>query len=419
MKPFIYPFMMQPQSQTSLRRFSIRSSLEARQPSIKSTVARRNRNLGNVISPPSQSEPKPKLTHLDSSGSAHMVDISSKAPTTRKAVAKATLHFSNPFAAKLIAENGMKKGDVLGVARIAGIMASKKCSDLIPLCHPIMITKVSVECELVLPKNADQGLPSGAEVGRLRDSVVSKLIGPGHTLAIKSDWNALDNLLDNRETVGGRVTDVRRGWDGWKDRCDADPSLVVGRDGVEGVRGSALSLGVDGNIRDAVSRQSTAEDCSEDVTEVAANHRKQTVQEAQNILKGEAEVVPETGAEHHRVDAADSAAIGIGEGHKPDRVCGAYEDDGDCAAGQSSDSFPGSHLLKRVSGEVKDFGRVEITATVQCEGKTGVEMEALTATTVAALTVYDMCKAVDKYMRIDGARVVKKEGGKSGDWSSE
>ena len=62
---------------------------------------------------------------------------------------------------------------------------------------------------------------------------------------------------------------------------------------------------------------------------------------------------------------------------------------------------------------------VEIKATVSCDGRTGVEMEALTAVSTAALTVYDMCKAVDKHMRIDGARVVRKEGGNSGDWSSE
>lgn len=62
------------------------------------------------------------------------------------------------------------------------------------------------------------------------------------------------------------------------------------------------------------------------------------------------------------------------------------------------------------------YGSVAITATVSCDGKTGVEMEALTAANVAALTVYDMCKAVDKGMRIDGLRVVRKEGGKSGLW---
>jgi len=63
-----------------------------------------------------------------------------------------------------------------------------------------------------------------------------------------------------------------------------------------------------------------------------------------------------------------------------------------------------------------DWGKIDITATVSCDGKTGVEMEALTAASVAALTVYDMCKAVDKGMRIEGLRVVRKEGGKSGTW---
>jgi cyclic pyranopterin phosphate synthase len=61
---------------------------------------------------------------------------------------------------------------------------------------------------------------------------------------------------------------------------------------------------------------------------------------------------------------------------------------------------------------------VEITATVRTTGKTGVEMEALTAVSVAALTVYDMCKAVDRGMRVDGVRLVSKTGGKSGDWSA-
>jgi cyclic pyranopterin phosphate synthase len=62
---------------------------------------------------------------------------------------------------------------------------------------------------------------------------------------------------------------------------------------------------------------------------------------------------------------------------------------------------------------------VEITATVRTTGKTGVEMEALTAVSVAALTVYDMCKAVDKGMRIEGVHLVSKTGGKSGDWHAE
>ncbi|KAK0623570.1 hypothetical protein B0T14DRAFT_564912 [Immersiella caudata] len=156
--------------------------------------------------------PSPKLTHVSATGSAHMVSIASKSPTQRTAIAKCTITFTNPLALTLIRENQIKKGDVLGVARVAGIMAAKKTSDIIPLCHPIGITSVGVEFE----------------------------------------------TGDNQE--------------------------------------------------------------------------------------------------------------------------------------------------------------IDVTATVSCEGKTGVEMEALTAAGTAALTVYDMCKAVDKGMVIGGLRVVLKEGGKSGRW---
>ncbi|KAI0380907.1 molybdenum cofactor biosynthesis prote [Hypomontagnella monticulosa] len=157
-----------------------------------------------------------RLTHVSETGSAHMVSISDKTPSKRVAKAACSVHFTNDMACKLIKENQVKKGDVLGVARVAGIMASKRTPDLIPLCHPIAISKVSVD--LVVHEN----------------------------------------------------------------------------------------------------------------------------------------------------------------------------DDG--------------------------TGRIEIEATVACEGKTGVEMEALMAASTAALTVYDMCKAVDKGMSIQNLRVVLKEGGKSGRW---
>ncbi|KFY07402.1 hypothetical protein V492_07182 [Pseudogymnoascus sp. VKM F-4246] len=168
----------------------------------------------------------PKLTHLTPSGSAHMVDISAKDPTSRSATAVCSLYFSNETAAQLIAANQMKKGDVLSVARVAGIMGAKRTSDLIPLCHPLFITRVQLDLELI-PRESS----TGDDVGK---------------------------------------------------------------------------------------------------------------------------------------------------------------DD--------------------------DYGRIDIKAIVDCEGKTGVEMEALTAASVASLTVYDMCKAVDKGMRVEGLRVVRKEGGKSGTW---
>jgi cyclic pyranopterin phosphate synthase len=84
------------------------------------------------------------LTHIDSQGHAHMVDVSEKDITTRVAHAEAFVEMM-PETLALITQGKHKKGDVLAVARIAGIQAAKKCSDLIPLCHPLMLTKVGVD----------------------------------------------------------------------------------------------------------------------------------------------------------------------------------------------------------------------------------------------------------------------------------
>jgi cyclic pyranopterin monophosphate synthase len=87
-----------------------------------------------------------KLTHLDALGNAHMVDVSDKNVTSRSATARARVMMM-PETLTLIRSGTAKKGDVLATARIAGIMAAKKTSDLIPLCHPLMISKVNVEFE--------------------------------------------------------------------------------------------------------------------------------------------------------------------------------------------------------------------------------------------------------------------------------
>jgi cyclic pyranopterin phosphate synthase len=86
------------------------------------------------------------LTHLNADGGAHMVDVSAKADTAREAVAEGRIKLS-AGALDAVRAGNMKKGDVLGTARIAGIMAAKKTSDLIPLCHPLMLSKISVEFE--------------------------------------------------------------------------------------------------------------------------------------------------------------------------------------------------------------------------------------------------------------------------------
>ncbi len=92
------------------------------------------------------------LTHFDKDGHAHMVDVSDKAVTDRIAVAEARVVMQAETLA-LVTEGRAKKGDVLGVARLAGIMAAKRTADLIPLCHPLPITKVAVD---LVP---DPGLP--------------------------------------------------------------------------------------------------------------------------------------------------------------------------------------------------------------------------------------------------------------------
>ncbi|MEJ2360857.1 MAG: cyclic pyranopterin monophosphate synthase MoaC [Gammaproteobacteria bacterium] len=88
-----------------------------------------------------------KLTHFDHKGDAHMVDIAAKDITHRRAVARGQIRMQAQTL-QLIAEGGHKKGDVLGVARIAGIMAAKKTADLIPLCHPLSLTHISIEFSL-------------------------------------------------------------------------------------------------------------------------------------------------------------------------------------------------------------------------------------------------------------------------------
>lgn len=86
------------------------------------------------------------LTHLNAKGEAQIVDIGDKAITRRRAVAQARI-IAQPETVALIMGGGLKKGDAVAVARIAGIMAAKKTSDLIPLCHPLALTKVSVDIE--------------------------------------------------------------------------------------------------------------------------------------------------------------------------------------------------------------------------------------------------------------------------------
>jgi cyclic pyranopterin phosphate synthase len=93
-----------------------------------------------------------KLTHFDEEGKARMVDVSEKAATLREAIAGGSVRMK-PETLRLIKDRRISKGDVLGVARVAGIMAAKRTPDLIPMCHPLNITSVNIDFEVDDKKN--------------------------------------------------------------------------------------------------------------------------------------------------------------------------------------------------------------------------------------------------------------------------
>ena len=90
---------------------------------------------------------EPKFNHFDDKGNAVMVDVSDKIPTERTAIAKGTIHVGQAVMSAVV-EGTSKKGDVLGVARVAGIMATKRTSDLIPMCHPLNLNKATIDFEV-------------------------------------------------------------------------------------------------------------------------------------------------------------------------------------------------------------------------------------------------------------------------------
>jgi cyclic pyranopterin monophosphate synthase len=140
------------------------------------------------------------LTHFDAQGQAHMVDVGAKSPTHRIAVAGGRI-LMRPETLALIESGTAKKGDVLGVARIAGIQAAKKTSELIPLCHPIALTRVALEFSI---DRADNGVTCTATV---------ETVGPTgvEMEALTAVQVALLTVYDMCKAVdrGMTITDVR------------------------------------------------------------------------------------------------------------------------------------------------------------------------------------------------------------------
>ena len=141
-----------------------------------------------------------KLTHFDGQGQAHMVDVGAKPATHRIAIAQGRI-VMNPATLAIILAGNAKKGDVLGIARVAGIMAAKKTSDLIPLCHPLALTRVAVD---FTPNETDSSVICHATV---------ETVGPTgvEMEALTAAQIALLTIYDMCKAVdrGMTITDVR------------------------------------------------------------------------------------------------------------------------------------------------------------------------------------------------------------------
>jgi cyclic pyranopterin phosphate synthase len=153
------------------------------------------------------------LTHLNEDGAARMVDVSAKAVTAREAVASGRIGM-RAEAAKAIADGLVKKGDVLAVARVAGIMAAKRTADLIPLCHPIALSAVTVDFDLdedgvTVTATARTAGQTGVEMEALTAASVALLTIYDMAKALDKGMIVSDIRLEAK--TGGKSGDWRRG----------------------------------------------------------------------------------------------------------------------------------------------------------------------------------------------------------------
>lgn len=152
------------------------------------------------------------FTHLDESGAAHMIDVGDKDATRRRAVARSVVSMEVTTAAA-IADGDVKKGDVLAVARIAGIQAAKRTADIIPLCHPLLLSKVAVdltveESSVVIEAVVETTGPTGVEMEALHACTAAALTIYDMCKALDRAMVISDVMLI--EKSGGRSGDFLR-----------------------------------------------------------------------------------------------------------------------------------------------------------------------------------------------------------------
>ena len=145
-----------------------------------------------------------RLTHLDEAGAARMVDVGGKNDTAREAVAEGRIAMSAE-AAQAIAQGAVAKGDVLAVARVAGIMAAKRTSELIPLCHPLPLTKVTID--LTVEADGVAAIATVATTGRTGVEMEALTAVSTALLTIYD----MAKALDKRMTIGGVRLLAKRG----------------------------------------------------------------------------------------------------------------------------------------------------------------------------------------------------------------
>ena len=152
------------------------------------------------------------LTHLDPLGRARMVDVTPKDPTHRRAIARGKV-FMTPETTSLVARGAITKGDVLAVARVAGIQAAKRTSDMIPLCHPLLVGSVSINFELaldhvVVEANVDTVDRTGVEMEALHACATAALTI--YDMCKSADRGMVIGELALWEKTGGRSGVYRR-----------------------------------------------------------------------------------------------------------------------------------------------------------------------------------------------------------------
>jgi cyclic pyranopterin phosphate synthase len=166
--------------------------------------------LGRKLSP----QLAPQLTHFDRKGSAHMVNVGAKSETHRVAVASGRIAM-RPATFRMVVESGAAKGDVLGVARIAAIQAAKRTSELVPLAHPIAITRVAAEfkfdavrCEIILLATVECRGRTGVEMEALTAAAVGLLTIYDMVKAVDRGMVIRDLQLEEKR--GGKSGHYRR-----------------------------------------------------------------------------------------------------------------------------------------------------------------------------------------------------------------